>query len=54
MNRVQHSVICMIFTKGVNFALLSQAVKIALGLASRLGDPMYDAAVSEIVSKMLR
>uniref|UniRef100_A0A3Q4BX94 Glutathione hydrolase n=1 Tax=Mola mola TaxID=94237 RepID=A0A3Q4BX94_MOLML len=32
---------------------IAEAVKIALGLASRLGDPMYDAAVSEIVSKML-
>lgn len=31
-----------------------QAVKIALGLASELGDPLYDSSVSDIVSKMLR
>ncbi|KAM9752788.1 glutathione hydrolase 7 isoform 1-T2 [Menidia menidia] len=32
---------------------IAEAVKIALALASGLGDPMYDAAVSEIVVKML-
>lgn len=38
----------------VNIAILSQTVKIALALASGLGDPMYDTSVSEIVTKMLR
>uniref|UniRef100_A0A3Q1FCN5 Glutathione hydrolase n=1 Tax=Acanthochromis polyacanthus TaxID=80966 RepID=A0A3Q1FCN5_9TELE len=32
---------------------IAEAVKISLGLASGLGDPMYDASVSEIVAKML-
>ncbi|XP_047456031.1 glutathione hydrolase 7 isoform X2 [Mugil cephalus] len=32
---------------------IAEAVKIALGLASELGDPMFDTAVSELVSKML-
>lgn len=36
------------------FVLLSQSVKIALALASGLGDPMYDASVPEIVAKMQR
>ncbi|XP_068192084.1 glutathione hydrolase 7 isoform X2 [Antennarius striatus] len=31
----------------------AEAVKIALALASGLGDPMYDSSVSEIVAKML-
>ncbi|KAJ4933803.1 hypothetical protein JOQ06_006613 [Pogonophryne albipinna] len=32
---------------------IAEAVKIALALASGLGDPMYDTSVSEIVTKML-
>uniref|UniRef100_A0A8P4KI79 Glutathione hydrolase n=1 Tax=Dicentrarchus labrax TaxID=13489 RepID=A0A8P4KI79_DICLA len=32
---------------------IAEAVKIALALASELGDPMYDPSVSEIVAKML-
>ncbi|XP_010739877.2 glutathione hydrolase 7 [Larimichthys crocea] len=32
---------------------IAEAVKIALGLASGLGDPMYDTSVSEVVAKML-
>lgn len=36
------------------FALISQAVKIALALASGLGDPMYEDDVPELVAKMLR
>uniref|UniRef100_A0A3B4Z2F8 Glutathione hydrolase n=1 Tax=Stegastes partitus TaxID=144197 RepID=A0A3B4Z2F8_9TELE len=32
---------------------IAEAVKIALALASGLGDPMYDTSVSEIVAKML-
>lgn len=44
----------MSFYLSINNALLSQAVKIALALASGLGDPMYDTSVSEIVTKMLR
>ncbi|KAM4738096.1 glutathione hydrolase 7 [Anableps anableps] len=32
---------------------IAEAVKIALALASGLGDPMFDASVSEIVDKML-
>ncbi|XP_041860785.1 glutathione hydrolase 7 [Melanotaenia boesemani] len=32
---------------------IAEAVKIALGLASGLGDPMYDTSVLEIVAKML-
>ncbi|XP_042348283.1 glutathione hydrolase 7 [Plectropomus leopardus] len=32
---------------------IAEAVKIALGLASWLGDPMYDTSVSDIVAKML-
>ncbi|XP_023281027.1 glutathione hydrolase 7 [Seriola lalandi dorsalis] len=31
---------------------IAESVKIALALASELGDPMYDTSVSEIVSKM--
>ncbi|XP_033485778.1 glutathione hydrolase 7 [Epinephelus lanceolatus] len=31
---------------------IAEAVKIALGLASGLGDPMYDTSVTEIVDKM--
>lgn len=31
-----------------------KAVKIALALASKLGDPTYDPSVSEVVDKMLR
>lgn len=31
---------------------IAEAVKIALSLASGLGDPMYDSSVSEIVAKM--
>ncbi|KAM4562089.1 glutathione hydrolase 7 [Odontesthes bonariensis] len=32
---------------------IAEAVKIALALASGLGDPLYDTSVSEIVAKML-
>ncbi|XP_063320434.1 glutathione hydrolase 7 [Pelmatolapia mariae] len=32
---------------------IAEAVKISLGLASKLGDPMYDSTVPEIVDKML-
>lgn len=32
---------------------IAEAVKIALAMASELGDPLYDSTVSEIVSKML-
>lgn len=32
---------------------IAEAVKIALGLASELGDPAHDSSVSDIVSKML-
>uniref|UniRef100_A0A8C9X3R9 Glutathione hydrolase n=1 Tax=Sander lucioperca TaxID=283035 RepID=A0A8C9X3R9_SANLU len=35
------------------FHWIAEAVKIALALASRLGDPMYEPSVSEIVAKML-
>ncbi|XP_029974129.1 glutathione hydrolase 7 [Salarias fasciatus] len=35
------------------FHLIAEAVKIALAMASELGDPLYDSSVSEIVSKML-
>uniref|UniRef100_UPI0037E7A893 glutathione hydrolase 7 n=1 Tax=Semicossyphus pulcher TaxID=241346 RepID=UPI0037E7A893 len=35
------------------FHWIAEAVKIALALASGLGDPMYDTSVSEIVAKML-
>ncbi|GAA6228967.1 gamma-glutamyltransferase 7-like [Lates japonicus] len=31
---------------------IAESVKIALGLASGLGDPMYDSSVSDIVAKM--
>uniref|UniRef100_A0A4W6F6J2 Glutathione hydrolase n=1 Tax=Lates calcarifer TaxID=8187 RepID=A0A4W6F6J2_LATCA len=31
---------------------IAESLKIALGLASGLGDPMYDSSVSEIVAKM--
>ncbi|XP_074538262.1 glutathione hydrolase 7 [Halichoeres trimaculatus] len=34
------------------FHWIAEAVKIALALASGLGDPMYDPSVSEIVAKM--
>lgn len=34
------------------FHWIAEAVKIALALASGLGDPMYDTSVSEIVAKM--
>jgi len=33
---------------------LSKSVKIALALASGLGDPIYNSSVSEVVSEMLR
>lgn len=36
------------------FVLLSQSVKIALGLVSGLGDPMFDTSVSELLAKMIR
>lgn len=36
------------------FEFMSQAVKIALGLASGLGDPIYDHDVPELAAKMLR
>uniref|UniRef100_A0A8C2Z8M0 Glutathione hydrolase n=1 Tax=Cyclopterus lumpus TaxID=8103 RepID=A0A8C2Z8M0_CYCLU len=32
---------------------IAEALKIALALASGLGDPMYDASISEVVAKML-
>ncbi|XP_034028476.1 glutathione hydrolase 7 isoform X2 [Thalassophryne amazonica] len=32
---------------------IAESMKIALGLASGLGDPMYESSVSEIVAKML-
>ncbi|XP_028266714.1 glutathione hydrolase 7 [Parambassis ranga] len=35
------------------FHWIAEAVKIALALASELGDPMYDPSVSEVVDKML-
>lgn len=35
------------------YHVIAEAVKIALALASGLGDPMYDASVSEIVNNML-
>lgn len=35
------------------FHWIAESVKIALALASELGDPMYDTSVSEIVTKML-
>ena len=33
---------------------LPKSVKIALALASGLGDPMYNGSVLEVVSEMLR
>ncbi|XP_034732283.1 glutathione hydrolase 7 [Etheostoma cragini] len=35
------------------FHWIAEAVKIALAFASRLGDPLYEPSVSEIVAKML-
>ncbi|XP_059189785.1 glutathione hydrolase 7 isoform X2 [Centropristis striata] len=35
------------------FHWIAETLKIALGLASKLGDPMYDPSISEIVAKML-
>ncbi|XP_034551647.1 glutathione hydrolase 7 isoform X2 [Notolabrus celidotus] len=39
-------------TRNSTYHWITEAVKIALALASGLGDPMYDSSVSEIVKKM--
>lgn len=36
------------------FMALPKSVKIALALASGLGDPLFNTSVSEVVSEMLR
>ena len=40
--------------EGFFFMALPKSVKIALALASGLGDPMYNGSVLEVVSEMLR
>lgn len=44
----------MILTQVLILRHCPQAVKIALALASWLGDPMYDTSVAETVAKMLK
>ncbi|XP_030590466.1 glutathione hydrolase 7 [Archocentrus centrarchus] len=39
--------------RNATYHWIAEAVKIALGLASELGDPMYDSSILEIVAKML-
>lgn len=39
-------------SRNSTFHWVAEAVKIALSLASGLGDPMYDSSVSELVTKM--
>lgn len=39
--------------RNITYHWIAEAVKIALAMASELGDPMYDTSVSEIVTKML-